>query len=536
MIQMTAAPRHIGADTIRGDRRRLVILSMAFLLTVVIRAAWIADDAAIDLRVVENFVSGHGLRWNVAERVQSFTDPLWVLAVSAIDAFVRQPYIAVWVLSLVLTIAAVWIVAFAVAADTAAALLAIATLTFSKAFVEYSCAGFQTPLTVTLVAAFWALYWRMRPDGRRLSALTLCAALCALTDVFAVVLLIPATIVAAARVDPGARLRALGRGGAPLFAWLLVVAVYYGFLLPNPAIAWWHSSWRLADLVRQGGLYVLDSINSDPVAVATIAAAIAAAAAGMVEGGGAPAAGMLAFIAVLVVTGGDALSGRSLVPPFFSAVMLAARYPWQELGESVALPLGAVVALGLVATPGSPVLTGADFGATIPTWQRWPGDPAPKPTEVNGIRDERRLSYPTTGLLLAQRYVPLPDTSAAEVAVNTAGAGRYVLEADAVGILGVVAGPTRHVIDRLARADAFLARVSPREAWRPGGVRREIPAGYVESLETQQNRLERPALAAYYDELAIVTRGPLFSRERLRAAIDLNLRRAPRCCQHRTGN
>src|SRR5439155_27264632 len=112
-------------------------------------------------------------------------------------------------------------------------------------------------------------------------------------------------------------------------------------------------------------------------------------------------AGILAFLLLLVASGGDALSGRSLVLPFASAAMLLVRFPWQRLGEAGAIPLGAIVALGLLA-PGSPILTDAQFGKTIPTWNRWPGDHAPAPTEVNSIRDERRLSYPTTGLLTAQ--------------------------------------------------------------------------------------------------------------------------------------
>src|SRR5437763_7435248 len=72
------------ASTVAGDvgstetARVFVALSIAFLVTVLIRTAWIADDAAIELRVVENFVAGLGLRWNIAERVQAYTDPLGV--------------------------------------------------------------------------------------------------------------------------------------------------------------------------------------------------------------------------------------------------------------------------------------------------------------------------------------------------------------------------------------------------------------------------------------------------------------------------
>ena len=194
------------------------------------------------------------------------------------------------------------------------------------------------------------------------------------------------------------------------------------------------------------------------------------------------------------------------------------------VGESVVVTLlGAVLVLGL-ATPGAPALSDADFGKTVPSWERWRGEPAPAPTEAAHIRDERRVSYQTTGLLKGQLYVPLPDTSRAEVTVNAAlGAQRHVVDDEAVGLLGVVAGSKLHVVDRLARGDALLARLPPREPWRPGGVPRALPAGYMESLESGRNRIADPKVAADFDALSSVITGPIFSRARLRALVRLHL-------------
>ena len=41
--------------------------------------AWVADDASITFRVVDNLLGGYGLRWNVDERVEVATHPLWLL-------------------------------------------------------------------------------------------------------------------------------------------------------------------------------------------------------------------------------------------------------------------------------------------------------------------------------------------------------------------------------------------------------------------------------------------------------------------------
>ena len=52
----------------------LLIFSIYFLFSV-----WVADDAYITFRTVENFHQGYGLRWDIIERVQSYTHPLWMI-------------------------------------------------------------------------------------------------------------------------------------------------------------------------------------------------------------------------------------------------------------------------------------------------------------------------------------------------------------------------------------------------------------------------------------------------------------------------
>ncbi len=41
-----------------------------------------SDDAYITLRTVDNFINGYGLTWNISERVQAYTHPLWMFLLS----------------------------------------------------------------------------------------------------------------------------------------------------------------------------------------------------------------------------------------------------------------------------------------------------------------------------------------------------------------------------------------------------------------------------------------------------------------------
>lgn len=51
---------------------------VVLLATVMIRSAWLSDDGLITFRTIDHFVNGGGLRFNLAERVQSYTHPLWL--------------------------------------------------------------------------------------------------------------------------------------------------------------------------------------------------------------------------------------------------------------------------------------------------------------------------------------------------------------------------------------------------------------------------------------------------------------------------
>ena len=51
--------------------------ALLLFMFVVLKNAWISDDAYISFRSIEQFYAGNGLRWNYDERVQVYTSPLW---------------------------------------------------------------------------------------------------------------------------------------------------------------------------------------------------------------------------------------------------------------------------------------------------------------------------------------------------------------------------------------------------------------------------------------------------------------------------
>jgi hypothetical protein len=87
-------------------------------------------------------------------------------------------------------------------------------------------------------------------------------------------------------------------------------------------------------------------------------------------------------------------------------------------------------------------------------------------------------------------------------------------------------GSDKIAIDVKAITDPLLTRMpkSPEAIWSSGGVNRIVPAGYIASLSDNQNRIEDPDLAQYYNKLVILTQSePLLTIERLRTVAAFNL-------------
>jgi arabinofuranosyltransferase len=59
-------------------------------------------------------------------------------------------------------------------------------------------------------------------------------------------------------------------------------------------------------------------------------------------------------------------------------------------------------------------------------------------------------------------------------------------------------------------------------AWTPGHFFRDIPDGYLASLQLSVNLIQDPDLHIYYEKLTRVTREPLFGVDRLAEIVRLN--------------
>jgi arabinofuranosyltransferase len=484
-----------------------VLLSLAILLVVLLRTAWVSDDAYITFRTIDNFHHGFGLRWNIDERVQTYTHPLWLLVLVVVSRITGSLYYPTVGLSIVLSMSTAWVIATRTAIDRSAAVVAVTVLTFSRAFVDYSTSGLENPLTHLLLAVFFWLYFSEALDRRRSVAMGLIAGLTALNRLDAALLVAPALAMTwiRARRDVWA---AAAAAAAPLAVWEVFSLVYYGFPLPNTVYAKLQTGVPASDLVRQGFTYLQNSLTVDPITLTTVMLAGAISIATRRRRDWPVLVGIVASVCFVVRAGGDFMTGRMVSAPLVCAVVVLSRFEWIA-GERRALAAwAAAVVVGLAAPHPTVSSTSADNDTSIAR---------------GGIADERQYYYPITGLIRTPWRGVWPAPFQAPETVEARRAGRRSVELTQVGLRGFFAGSDMHVIDPLGLGDPLLARLPCEPGWRVGHYLRKVPAGYDESVEHGTDVIEDAALATYYDRLRTITRGPIWSLRRARVILRMNL-------------
>jgi arabinofuranosyltransferase len=456
------------------------------------RRRWISEDGFITLRVVTQILHGHGPVFNVGDRVEASTSPLW----TGLLALVR------FLLPVRLEVLAVALGLIASAAGLALACLAARRLWPGTVVVpfgglvvlavppfrDFVTSGLETGLMFAWMgAAAWVLVAEASSAGSTGRWGPVVAGLGPLVRPDLTLVAGPA-LVALAVLRGGGRRRVVGAlaGGVALpLAWQVFRMGYYGALVPNTAIAkegaaaWWSQGWwYLCDFARPYRLAL-------PLAVITLVIVA------LVSRGGwrttvaalAIPVGALLHGLYVVRVGGDFMHGRLLLPALFGLCLPVMVIAPRRLPHWVALAVVGVWAVAVVANHARPayeywddrgiadervfwVISArhphpvlSDDYRTHVLWQE--GDFAAERVRQGGsglaLRPEFKI-----GWLGPAEYTWIPFAARTPVAVG--------LEHAHVGIVGMVAGIDVRVIDVFGLADPLAARmrIDLKQRGRPG--------------------------------------------------------------------
>jgi len=485
---------HIRLDS----KAQMGVLAALLMLFVVMcfRTAWLCDDAYITFRTADNLINGYGITWNTADRVEVYTHPLWMLLFSGIYFFTREVYLTSIFLSIALSLVTVLLFAFNIAHSRVLAILGVIMLIRSHAFMDYCTSGLENPLTHLCLAVFFVVYFRSQEiTPKRLFYLSLVASLGIFNRMDTFLLYAPLLAYGFLKCRSFKAIWAMGLGFLPFILWECFSLAYYGFLFPNTAYAKLNTGIDGGELVVQGLRYFLHSIRFDPLTLLAIGCGIAVSFSNREIRKIFIATGVMLYLAYVVRIGGDFMGGRFFAAPFFCAVVLISRSTIAESKSYFLVALSGALFIGLLSAEPSFVL-GKDR-----------------------VMDERRGYYFGTGLLRPKptRWIHhTPTHKWVDHGMHLRQRGAAVIKTSCIGMRGFYAGPQIHIVDYHALADPLLARLPAKYVlyWVTGHFARVVPQGYMETIRTGENRIADKDLAAYYDKLALLTRGPLFSRER----------------------
>jgi arabinofuranosyltransferase len=509
----------IGNVSIREDHVILIGLITLFMV-IALRSTWLCDDAYITFRTVDNLAHGLGPVWNTDERVQGFTNPLWMFILTMFYYFSGEIFFTSHLLQIAFSFATVVIAAYKLSITKYHAALAISAFILSKSFVDFSSSGLENALIHLTLVLFFVVYFESRIT-RRLLYLCLLASAGILTRMDTALLVLPpigyvlvTTFRETGRTACRKNAIPVILGFLPFVLWEMFSLFYYGFLFPNTAYSKLGTQIPLGEYVEQGFYYLLNSLRLDPLTLTIICVAIVLAVVERKPKHMTAAGGVVLYLAYVVRIGGDFLSGRFLSACFLVSVIILSRI---EMKREKVYFVSLFVLYIMVSTI-----------ALFPTMNSEGIDKKGMIKDSKGIADGIRTGSRQAGLLRTSLKNPLPQHDWVKRGRDFKRKNAKFPVLGGVGYTGFYSGPKVHIIDIYGLTEPLLARLPAGKPvhgkhWRIGHFRRKLPDGYELTLKSKKNVIKDKNLAEYYNKLRLITRGGLLSSERLWTIIQMNL-------------
>ena len=450
---------------------RWIILFLVFFI--ILNRAWVSDDAYITLRTVDNFINGYGLTWNVNERVEVYTHPLWMLLLSFFYFFTREAYLTTIFVSLALTLFTLIYLQSKIK-PFHHFILVFLTLGLSNAFVDFATSGLENVLNYVLFTLFFFQFFdKKEPKGNYFKIVFL-TGLIGMTRLDLLLLILPLLIYIFFQ-QPN-KWQAVKSGLiaiSPLIAWEIFSYIYYGYMFPNTYYAKLNNGISGNELLLQGVFYILATFKRDPLTLLVILSALIF---GLLTKNMILrlwSLGIIFYLAYVMRIGGDFMVGRFFTVPFLISVLMLSQsfMSKQNIPKSILTGI-LVIALGLI--------------SPIPSFRQFHPDGFFE--GFHGIADERDVYFGGTGLLRYKDINIQPNIVWVDQGNNlndlSQSLGKQIFAFEYVGFLGYYAGKDVYIIDTLGIGNAFLAH-QPMDGiseWRIGHYKREVTEDYNQSL------------------------------------------------------
>ena len=501
----------------------LIVFTVIFINT-----AHVTEDAFITFRAVDNFLKGYGPVYNVGERVQVYTHPLWYFLITAAIGIFKNHYYTVIVLSYICLMITIWLILIKLRREDnlmqiIAALLA---LLVSRAFMDYSSSGLENPLLHLLLVIYVCVLTLQKDNLKRFFYTSLLYNLIFLTRPDAIVIITPISSYFLAITIKSHGLKQTLKYAlfsvCPTLAWEMFSLIYYGSLVPNTALSKVNISYPRIELFDRGIAYLKFNLREDTVTLVTIICSFIFVWFNKNIYAKILMLGVVLQMLYICYVGADYMLGRFLTTSILVAMLSFILMEFNNIVlKRVFINCSIFLTVFLVVLF-FPLYYGANLSYSIDHDRKytyrihW---------NLYGVSDEKVNYFQELGLIpVIKKHSGDPYTYP------------WIIEAKEknianknITILAVVAGMPAWYADEKpyflephGLTNPYTSRLPALPKKRIGHYERVFPKGYLETLMTGKNVITDPMLAKLYDDVALQTQGSLWRKERFFAIWRLN--------------
>ncbi len=509
-----------------SDRvNRYKFISVAVFVIIIIALAWQSDDAYHAYIMAKNLVLGNGFVYNVGERATASSCPLFTLVIALGYLIFRNMFLCSLLVCIIFSTMAYVIVVNNFCHSRRHVFIAFFTMVGSLCFISYTTSGLENCMLYFLTALFLKYFFKDRVyDAKKMFLLAILISLIAMTRMDAVLMFVPMILyVYLGRRDNVTFLRAIPIGLAgllPFIGWEVFSIIYYGFPFPNTAYVKLGTGIPEREYLVRGIQYLLTSLSFDPILIIVPLIAVFLTLRIKKSNYFFCIMGVILYICYVCYIGGDFMVGRHFTVLFLISLVLMLKYMEDKEEPGVLRKRFEKVYIVLVSAAivfsysAKPITNQYLFGyGTSP------------------IADERGGYFQYTSLYNNAVSYLKTGKMVIRDAWNEDGISELRDAGYKSGLLIMVPGISiyynsdLYLNDLYALGDPFLSKLPAvrEDNWRIGHMWREAPVGYDETVICGENRIKDESLREYYDVIRLITRGPVWDKDRLKAVIDMNL-------------
>ncbi len=512
-----------GPDRINKYR---IVTTVIFVLLIT-ALAWQSDDAYHAYVMAKHLVEGNGFVYNIGERASASSCPLFTLVIACGYFIFRNMFLVSLLICVIFSTIAYVIIVKTFCKSRIQVVSVFFTLVGSACFISYTTSGLENSMLFFLSALFLRRYFEnSKNNTKKLFILAILISLIAMTRMDAVLMFVPMVVyIYLFKRDDVSFIKAVFTGLAgllPFIMWEVFSIIYYGFPFPNTAYVKLGTSIPLKEYLARGIQYLFTSLSFDPVLLAVPAIAVIFMFFVKKVNYSMCMAGVLLYMVYVIYIGGDFMVGRHYTVLFFISV---AAILWAVNNEESGYALRKKLYIRyLIVTAAAMVLSYTMKPLTNQYLFGYGNSP---------IADERGGYFQYTSLYNnALSYFKTGDMVIRN-AWNERGIDELREAGYPRGLLTMVPGISiyynsdMYLNDLYALGDPFLSKIPAvrEENWRIGHMWREAPVGYFETVLFGWDQIENESIREYYEKIMLITRGPIWDKERLKAVWDINLGR-----------